>query len=341
MGKVVSTVEPEVPSAARPVAAAPTPARQSTRSKLADKRVADTETALERARTKRAANEARVNELDEQFEYLKELRKALGRKRKRDYVDEAYNKTESDLRTARAELRKSRKTEADAATEANEVASAKGKLLNKEQEIDAIDRKMTKQTFEPDPGNPSKLQGQIPRPNTKAGREYARLAKAKAKALKQRDELSKDLTRTLAEHVESMVPGERAKPQALANANKYPALKPVNGRPIDVTTGKPMETDSWASDHIMSRNEIANDPRFHLLDPEQRWQMIHGIPENFLPFTKAANSSKGKKSISQWLASPAGKKSIPDDVAEALRVADKAARAAVEQKFLDLVGPLE
>ena len=338
MGKVVSTVEPEGLTAVRPAAASPAP----TRSRLeADKRVAEAETVLETANTKRAAAEARVNENAEQFEFLKELRKALGRKRKRDYVDEAYDKTKRELREAKSDLKKKQKTEADAATRAKEVAHARNELLKIEKKVAAIEQKMTELSQRPDPEDPAKFKGQPPRPKTKAGREYERLDKAKAKLRSKRDGHTKDLTRTVAEHVKSMVPGERAKPHALANADEYPALKPVNGRPIDVTTGRPMETDSWASDHIMSRNEIARDPRFLQLDAEGRWQMIHGVPENFLPFTTAANSSKGPKSINRWLAQRVGKKSIPSDVAKALRAVDKTARAAVEQRFLELVGHLK
>jgi hypothetical protein len=91
----------------------------------------------------------------------------------------------------------------------------------------------------------------------------------------------------------------------------------------------------------MSRNEIASDPRFGLLDAEGRWEMLNDIPENFLPLTKSANGQKGDMTMSEWLAYRTRTEPIPSDVADALRTADEAARKAVEAKFRELLGPLE
>jgi hypothetical protein len=146
---------------------------------------------------------------------------------------------------------------------------------------------------------------------------------------------SAGLTRSLAEQVAAATPGSAARPDALRNAASLdPVLQPVNGVPIDVTTGKPMTTTNWPTDHIMSRTEIARDPRFARLTPLEREAMLLEIPENYLPLTTEANSSKGGLSIDAWIAARAKSgQPLPAEVVTALRAADKRARAAVEAKF--------
>jgi hypothetical protein len=340
-GTGVADPEPDLAPAAQPASAPAARSRQSTRSKLADKRRTETETALENARAKRAAAEARVDELEKEVDFLKKLRKELGRGRKRDYVDEAYDKARAELRGARSERKTAQKTEIGAAREADDVARARDQVREIEEKLAAIEREQTRLSQEPDPEDPDKFKGQPPRKRTEKGRTYAANEKTKADLLTKLESSTKDLTRTVAEHVKSLTPGAGARPDALENASKYPALEPVDGRPIDVTTGKPMETDVWETDHIMSKNEIAHDPRFGLLDAEGRWQMINEIPENYLPLTKSANGQKGDMTVNEWLAYRTRKNPIPSEMADALRAADKAARDAVEAKFLELVGPLE
>jgi hypothetical protein len=203
---------------------------------------------------------------------------------------------------------------------------------------------MAKLTREPDPTQLTSTKGQRPPTASAKNREYSRLEKLRAKKVNDLMDRTKDLTRSLAEHVASMTPGAEGRPDALANAEAlgaaHPAIKPVGGRPIDVTTGKPMLTDDWASDHIMSRNEIASDPRFALLDPAGREEMLLGIPENYLPMTTEANSSKGLLTMNEWLAKRSAGATIRSDISDALRAADRVARAAVEEKFQKLVGPL-
>jgi hypothetical protein len=85
----------------------------------------------------------------------------------------------------------------------------------------------------------------------------------------------------------------------LETARKLPdaaaALRPKNGKPVDVTNGAPL--DNWDVDHIMSRSEIANSERyrerFRRLTPAQREAILTEVPENYLPMSKEANSSKG------------------------------------------------
>jgi hypothetical protein len=143
------------------------------------------------------------------------------------------------------------------------------------------------------------------------------------------------LTSTVAERVASATPGAVARPDALANAAALMSpLHPVNGVPIDVTTGATMSTREWAVDHIVSRSEIARDPRFARLSPLQQLDLLLGIPENYLPMTGVANSSKGGLSVPIWITARADAgRPIPPEVAVALLAADKRARDAIEAKF--------
>jgi hypothetical protein len=341
-GHVVSTAD--APTTPAPVTKTPAPAaapaRQSPNAKLADKRVAESRIAKERATARREAEQAAMDELAKELEFLDELHNTLG-DRRGDYVSRARSKKQKALRKAERNRDAARRVEADAEVEALHIERAQQRIRKAEKKLDVIEKKRAALEQNPDPEDPTKFKGQAPKLNTSADRKYKLLQAAKEKIRAQRKEYTKDLTRSLADHVDRMVPGEAAKPAALDNAAKFPGLEPVNGRPIDITTAKPMDSDSWATDHIMSRKEIASDPRFGLLDPQARADMIHRIPENFLPLTKSANSSKGKRSVRQWLASRSGKKDIPSEMRAALRAADAEARKAVEARFRALVGPLE
>jgi hypothetical protein len=139
----------------------------------------------------------------------------------------------------------------------------------------------------------------------------------------------------LKDRLAAATPGPAARPVALANARSLPneALRPVNGVPIDVTNGLPMTTADWATDHLESRVEIARDPRFARLSPAKQREILTNVPENYLPITLVANSSKGIKSVNEWIAARARTNPIPKEMAEALRAADQRARAAIERFF--------
>jgi hypothetical protein len=149
------------------------------------------------------------------------------------------------------------------------------------------------------------------------------------------------LTQTVAERVASATPGSAAKPAALANAASVGGtLHPVNGIPIDVTTGAPMRTADWAVDHIMPRSEIARDPRFGQLSPLQQLDLLLNVQDNYLPLTGAANSSKGSLSVNDWIrARAAGNRPLPRDMVTALRAADVRARMAIEARFQSFARP--
>jgi Domain of unknown function (DUF4157) len=103
-GSAVSTVEPETPATA-PVKEKLSPAAEA---RLADER------AIQTAREQRVADQERVSKLKEELEFLEELDKALGRKRKRDYVRDAHDQTKRDLKDAESALSKSQRAEANA-----------------------------------------------------------------------------------------------------------------------------------------------------------------------------------------------------------------------------------
>jgi hypothetical protein len=168
-----------------------------------------------------------------------------------------------------------------------------------------------------------------------SGARYHDLVRQRAKALEQLQSETSSLTRGIREQVEAATPGAEARDTALANAASLdPVLQPKNNVPIDVTTGQPMTTTQWATDHIMSRNEIARDPRFARLTPIERDAILREVPENYLPITKEANSSKGTRTIEEWItARERAGQPLPPDVVTALREADKRARAAIENFF--------
>jgi hypothetical protein len=106
-----------------------------------------------------------------------------------------------------------------------------------------------------------------------------------------------------------------------------------------VTTGLEITTPDWATDHIVSRAELAADPRFARLTPLQRDEMLLGIPENYLPVTTEANSSKGSLTVEKWIRARANSNQpLPDAMVEALRTADARARDAVENRFKHFLG---
>src|SRR5262249_29386637 len=158
------------------------------------------------------------------------------------------------------------------------------------------------------------------------------LASAKAKLA----DWERALERTVKDQVENATPGAAGKSVALDNARQLEAvLHPTGGAPIDVTTGKPMTTPDWATDHIMPRAEIARDPLDPRLSPVERDAILKQVPENYLPLTTEANSQKGDMTMREWIAyrDRLGEP-LPKGFPEALTKADARARAAIEAFFL-------
>jgi hypothetical protein len=138
-GSAVSTVEHDIPVEVPPATAPPTPVRLA-RTATAAKRVAETQQALETARMKRAADEARVNQLNEELEAAERLRESLGSKRKGGHIDDALKKAKRDLTTAQDDLKTSKKAETIAHAQANEAAQEQEDIRTLEKEIAEIGR---------------------------------------------------------------------------------------------------------------------------------------------------------------------------------------------------------
>jgi hypothetical protein len=235
------------------------------------------------------------------------------------------------------------RSELAARTEATSVAAGRERIVALEAKIAQLDAQIAAE-LDP-PGGFSKEQlaegrrpNVVPATSSRAqpsGARYHELVAERNAAQRALQSESEGLTRTLREQVDAATPGPLARPLALANAAALdPVLRPVNGAPIDVTTGQPMTTGDWATDHLVSRTEIARDPRFARLSPAGRDRMLLGIPKNYLPLTPEANGAKGSLTVEQWItASARAGRPFSPAIAEALRAADVAARIAIEAAF--------
>jgi len=221
-----------------------------------------------------------------------------------------------------------------------EVTRARAELHRLEGEVAALDARMAS-TLDP-PGGFTKDQWQAGRRrNIRPTRDqpgaaaYYELEAKKEKALRSIESETENLSRRIDDQVRAATPGKVGRPAALKNAAALPPpLRPKNGVPIDVTTGQPMTTTDWATDHIMARSEIARDPRFARLTPQQRDSMLLDVPENYLPITGSANSSKKGLSVKDWIAARERNHiALPKEMADALLVADARAREAVDAMF--------
>ncbi|XHS77633.1 DUF4157 domain-containing protein [Burkholderiaceae bacterium UC74_6] len=253
---------------------------------------------------------------------------------------------EADLLRAQNKLKPLERSEAAALQERDAVVRGGQELAKIEKEIAGLDAQI-KNELDP-PGGFTREQlwagrrpYQIPPTGTPDGQRYHDLELKRGRALERLGAETKGLTSSLSEQVDAATPGAAARPSALANAAQLdPVLRPVNGTPIDVTTGLPMKRTDWATDHIMSRSEIASDPRFARLTPLQRDAILLEVPENYLPMTPEANSSKLNLTVDEWIAARAAKnKPLPSEMATALRAADQRARSAVEAAFNRFLSP--
>jgi hypothetical protein len=274
----------------------------------------------------------------EDLEIAKDLRKHGQGDRK--VADEFITEQNKRVREAAKENRDARKSHERARAESEQVAGARDRIQQLEKQIADLEAQMAEAASDTSTQlRPTK--GIAPPTGTPAGQRYKDLRGATGRGKKTLAERREDLYRSLSEHVARLTPGDKGKPLAMENARKlgekFPEMAPRDDVPIDVTTGKPIEGD-WATDHLMSRSEIAKDPRFKRLDPAGREEILRNVPENYLPITPAANSSKLNRTISEWLAALARKgKPVDWRIAKGLREADKLARAAVEKKFQDLL----
>lgn len=300
-------------------------------------RAAQAQDALTAARTAAAEQRARVltarRELDAALARQAETR---GSARARELV----RNRRANLRAAEADLKPLSGSEKLAIAEHAQVLNAQRRITDLTREVARLDAELTEMLhpaggFSQEARSAGRSPGMRPNWLQPGGPAYYAKASELAAARTRLNAWVVDLTVSLKDQVDEATPGPAARPAALANAASLEstALHPVNGRPIDVTTGLPMETRNPATDHIMSRDEIASDPRFARLSPLKREEILLDVPENYLPFTTEANSSKGALSVEEWIAARAKKNPISPEMAKALREADVRARKAIDAFF--------
>ena len=323
-------------SATAPSVAGVAPTPSTSRTAAAYSRLAETQQVLARARERVAAAEARLKTAEGNAEVARELNKGAPRgSANKATAKEWLGKEEVELKSAQAELAAAKKIEASVAGEVQHVASTQTKIAKAERELAEVNRRMTEISNDPALIARGRTRNVAPERTAPRGKEYRDLENQKAQLENTLLDLKDDLTRNVRDQVAKWTPGKRARPAALDNAKAVaetvPEVAPVGGKPIDVTTGRPMTTDAWETDHIISRNTIANDPRFLLLDPAGRNAMINGIPENYLPMTKAANGMKGDMTVNEFIMyrGRVGEP-IPPRMADGLRAAHARAEKAVE-----------
>lgn len=339
-----ATVVPPGPAAPPTPAAAPIlllgPGKPQPRVQQAGQRLTQADAAATSARAQASLAQQRVQAAAADLQAAKEL-KAQAKKSPdaQALVDEA----KTGLSQARKELRDLSASSKLAEIELKEAQRTQQRIVQLESDIASLDARIARELnppggFSKEAVREGRSPFKTPLPEKRlqpSAAEYHRLADARRAALKELQGETENLARSIAAQIERATPGAEARPAALDNAAKLGgALTPQNGQPIDVTTGQPISASAWATDHLMSRAEIGRDPRFAKATPLQRDALLLEVPENYLPMTAETNSSKGAKSITQWLADrQAAGEELPPAMADALRAADARARAAVEAKF--------
>lgn len=340
------TEKPAVPKeelkpAEKGLAALPPAKTPSTpRTQAAARRVAETQDALTAAGKQASGARARVLAAQGDLQAARDLAAEAGGSAEGGRL---VREAEQALRREQAELQTLERSELRARSEAAAASRGQQEVVRLEAEIADLDAQIAAELNPPGGFTRGQIfegrrAGIAPLAETRlqpSGAKYHELVARRNAALRRLESETEGLTRSLAEQVAAATPGRTARPVALNNAAALdPVLHPVSGVPIDVTTGLPVKTTEWAVDHLMSRSEIARDPRFARLTPLQRDALLLEVPENYLPMTTEANSSKGGLSVDQWIAARASSgQPLPPHVIKALRAADARARATVEAKF--------
>jgi hypothetical protein len=319
------------------------PARpKSIAARAAEQRHGETQKSLGKAEKDLAKADEELAHAQKEFEDARDLRARRGDAEDKKLVEDLRKEKSESLRDAKAKQREAKGAVKDAAKEAKEVADARSHIERLEKRIEELDREMAEIARDPTIKQQyGTAKGATPPTSSKPWIEYSKKVAERAKALESLESRTKDLTKTLAEQTRRMTPGEGGQERALQNAEElgkeFDVLKPAEGRPIDVTTGKPIE-GTWESDHIIPRVEIAGDARYGALDRAGRETMINGIPQNELPLETLVNRSKQDTPLPEWLMKRAKQgKPIDAKIAEALREAHKRARKAVDDMFDELL----
>ena len=328
------------PTASVPPLPAPTSPPISPTIGAAAQRVEDTRAALAAASGDLAKARAAVDVAEGEVKAARELvsETSGSAESKRLLAD-----TEKTLKDAKRQVAKQARSEAIAQRELHAATAASQRITQLEDEIAALDQEITNELhprggFSDAEKWAGRRPGIPPRPYEPGYQKWSRLEARRSEALRELTSEEGGLRKTLAEQVERATPGAARQEDALVNARALDEpLRPVGDVPIDVMTGRPI-SGPWAVDHIMSRAEIARDSRFARLSPWQRDEILLEVRENYLPLTAAANSSKGSKPVTQWLADLEREGTqIPEEIAAALREADERARKAIEDKFQEFL----
>jgi hypothetical protein len=186
---------------------------------------------MQSAQEKRIADQGRVAKLEEELEFIKELRDALGKEGRDKVVEDAFTKTTEDLKKAREALRDSRRAE-------NEAEAAQSIELLRDPEMDPS-------AALHDPGLRLKAvrELEIRKARVKENEAFikaneAELAHAQAKVAQREAEFSttrpgteaRDLARTRLQsaqrHLESV--RERPRPAESANQTHYKRMQDLD-----------------------------------------------------------------------------------------------------------------
>ncbi len=327
-------------TALSPPSAAITPtapaAPTTSRTAAAYARLAETQQVLARVRERLTAAEARHRTAQGNAQAASELNKGAARGSSNKPTAGGWLvEVKAELRAAKSELAAARASEASVAGEEAHVARTQAAIIGIERELVEINARQTEISNDPALVAGGHTRNVAPPRTAPRGKEYRDLENQKAKLEKTLIDRTDDLTRNVRDQVAGQTPGKRGRAVAIANANAVartvPAMKPVGNRPVDVTTGRLMISDQWETDHIISKNTIATDPRFLRLDPAGRYAMINGVPENYLPMSKTANGMKADMTVDEFIRyrERIGEP-IPSGMADGLRVAQVRAHNAVE-----------
>jgi len=131
-------------------------------------------------------------------------------------------------------------------------------------------------------------------------------------------------------------PGPDARNLAIDNLKELPKeLRGLNGDPIDVTTGKELKPEEISPDHLWPLKRVAEESGIIRLTPKQQLKIAE-LPENYLPMSKTANSSKRERTMEEWFKTQEGSK-VPKDLQDMLIKAQERGRARVQEEIQKMI----
>ena len=279
----------------------------------AQQRVGETEASLAAVRREVETARQKVLKYEEDLGVARQLAGEPG-------GAELLSRTQSEVATARRELARLETSLELAESHAARAITGSRGIEILEQEIAEVDRKIN-EIYARNRQN----KGQM----NKADREALRNLENKKKDLagevqKQVDSLS----RNWIEQLRSGTPGEGAEEKAVQNLGDLPAeLRTDDGHPFDITDPSGAVLTDFSPDHIYPVDKIVREPGFGRLTPDQQRRVLE-LRENYFPLARAANSSKGRRTMAEWFRTPMGNK-IPIKLRKPLEDAERHAIEAI------------